>query len=115
MKKLEEIKAIPKLKIIEENEDEGIMGIYFDMKSYRELSFVFTWNNGWEHLSVSMPNRTPTWDQMCTMKDIFWNEDEVCVEYHPRKSDYVNLHEHCLHIWKPIEKELITPNKELVY
>ena len=48
------------------------------------------------------------------MKDIIWGEDECCVEYHPRKEDYVNNHEHCLHIWKPTEEYLPTPPSILV-
>ena len=48
------------------------------------------------------------------MKDIFWGEDEVCVEYHPKREDYVNMHPHCLHIWKPIGVEIPTPPSILV-
>ena len=37
---------------------------------------------------------------MCVIKDCFWNEDEVCMQLHPAKKDYVNNHNYCLHIWK---------------
>lgn len=43
------------------------------------------------------------------MKEIFWGDDEVCVEYHPKKEDYINLHPHCLHIWKEVGKKFATP------
>ena len=69
---------------------------------------------GWEHLSVSMPSRTPSWEQMCKMKDIFWGEDEACVQYHPKKEDYVNMHQHCLHIWRPTQEALPIPPHILV-
>jgi len=59
---------------------------------------------GWEHVSVHMvefgKQKTPTWDQMCVVKDMFWEPEECCVQYHPAKSQYVCDHDHVLHIWK---------------
>ena len=67
--------------------------------------------DGWEHVSVCMDGRCPTWDEMCIVKDIFWNEDEECVQFHPKKSQHVNFMEHCLHIWR--HKDGILFPKEL--
>lgn len=106
MKKIEDIKANNKIMITRQGDD-GCLG-YLLINGQR-FSFVFSWGEGWEHLSVSQPNRTPTWDEMCVAKDMFWRKDECCVEYHPSESDYVNIHEHCLHIWKPIAANLPTP------
>jgi len=53
----------------------------------------------WEHVSVSLPDRCPTWDEMCFIKSIFWDDDETVVQYHPPKSDYVNVAKNCLHLW----------------
>ena len=39
----------------------------------------------WEHVSVSLPDRCPTWEEMCFIKDLFWNSDECVVQYHPPK------------------------------
>lgn len=103
MKNLEEIKATRNLKIVNENPNEGIMG-YYEAIDYTQkgtpkikqtYTFVFTWNNDWEHLSISLTDKItkcPSWDEMCMFKDIFFKEDEACVEYHPKKADYVNLH-----------------------
>jgi len=79
-----------------------------------DLNVIVSDGQGWEHVSVSMPNRTPNWKQMCFIKDTFWNEDEVVVQYHPAKKDYVNNHEHCLHLWRPINGELLVPPSILV-
>jgi hypothetical protein len=57
---------------------------------------------GWEHVSVSTPRRTPNWAEMCFVKDLFWREDECVVQYHPPKSEYVNYHPYCLHLWRPL-------------
>lgn len=91
-----------------------IGGFTIDPISNKRLNFKFSRANGWEHLSVSMPNRCPNWEQMCFMKEQFWEDDEACVEYHPKKEDYVNNHNYCLHIWKPYEIELPTPPSIMV-
>ena len=114
MRSIEDIKATPNLFIEAEAENDGMGGHYYDKYNNKNLNFIFSYQLGWEHLSVSMPNKTPSWEQMCMMKDIFWGEDEVCVEYHPKKSEYVNNHPHCLHIWKPREQEIPTPPSILV-
>lgn len=80
----------------------------------KALHFIFSWGCGFEHLSVSTPIKTPTWEQMCKMKDIFWQEDEVCMQLHPKKEDYVNNHNYCLHIWRPIDKVIPTPPSIMV-
>lgn len=114
MKKLEEIKSTPNLIIEAEAENDGMGGKYYDKINNKWLNFIFSYQMGWEHLSVSTPSKTPTWEQMCMMKDIFWNKDEACVEYHPKEEDYVNNHKYCLHIWKPTEVELPIPPSFLV-
>lgn len=114
MKNIEEIKKTPNLFIEAETKNDGMGGKYYDKYTGKWLNFIFSYQMGWEHLSVSMPSRTPTWNQMCVMKDIFWNKNEACVEYHPREEDYVNNHKHCLHIWRPTHETLPTPPSILV-
>lgn len=29
-------------------------------------------SQGWDHVSVSLPNRCPTWEEMCKVKDLFF-------------------------------------------
>lgn len=55
---------------------------------------------GWEHVSVSVYNRTPTWAEMQYVKDLFWDSDDVVVQFHPPRSEYVNCHPYCLHMWR---------------
>jgi len=70
----------------------------------------------WEHVSVSTPERCPTWAEMCFVKDLFWGEDELVVQFHPRKIDYVNCHPHTLHLWRPTRHKdrMPTPPTHLV-
>ena len=70
--------------------------------------------DGWEHVSISLQNRCPTWDEMCLIKDMFWDEEDCVVQYHPPKSEHVNFHPHCLHLWRPIGQTLPVPASYLV-
>ena len=69
---------------------------------------------GWEHVSVSRQDRCPTWDEMCQIKAMFWDEEDCVVQYHPPKSDYVNIHKNCLHLWRPTDGELPRPPKIMI-
>lgn len=75
----------------------------------KTLFFVCSNGGGWDHVSVSHRSRCPSWEEMCEVKDIFFGEDECCVEYHPARSEYVNIHPYCLHIWKPQTETIPTP------
>lgn len=74
----------------------------------------------WDHVSArigykkyhgKLAERVPTWDEMCLLKEIFWNDDETVMQLHPKASDYVNHHPLVLHLWKPINVEIPTPPK----
>lgn len=124
MKDIEEIKKTTGMKLKMEGQD-GFGGTVYKItykngkpkvsnKYEDNLNFIFSWGCGFEHLSVSTPVRTPTWEQMCFMKDIFWRDDEVCMQLHPKKEDYVDNMPYCLHIWKPIDKKIPTPPSIMV-
>jgi len=72
----------------------------------------------WEHVSVSARKdrqvRTPTWTEMQRIKEIFWDAEDVVVQFHPKESQYVNQHPHTLHMWRPVDVELPTPPKGAV-
>ena len=68
----------------------------------------------WEHVSVSTPTRCLTWEEMCKIKDLFFNEDEAVIQIHPAKKDYVNIHNFCLHLWRPKNQKLPLPPSYLV-
>ena len=113
MKSLEDIKSNGYVKISKEGRD-GFGGQFYDKKSRCHLNFIMSWGAGFEHCSVSLPTRCPSWEQMCAIKDAFWKEDECCMQLHPKKDDYVNNHPYCLHIWRPIDKEIPMPPSIMV-
>lgn len=67
----------------------------------------------WEHVSARCVHGkrefTPTWVEMCAVKDMFWDKEDVVIQFHPREADYVNNHANVLHLWRPTETELPTP------
>ena len=70
---------------------------------------------GWEHVSISLKiGLTPTWEQMCEVKDLFWDKADCVVQYHPAESEYVNVHETCLHLWRPTTNQLPSPPSYMV-
>jgi hypothetical protein len=71
-------------------------------------------DTGWEHVSVSAEKRTPTWEEMVFAKDLFWDKHEMCVQYHPPESEYVNFHPFVLHIWRPVSMTIPMPPVLLV-
>ena len=124
MRNVDEIKQTSGMVIKKEGKD-GFGGTVFPIEYKngkvkivkdinKALHFMFSWGCGFEHLSVSTPIQCPTWEQMCKMKDIFWRDDEVCMQLHPKKEDYVNCMQYCLHIWRPIDKEIPMPPSIMV-
>lgn len=75
---------------------------------------VFSWHMGWDHVSISYADRTPTWDEMCYVKDLFFDPEDCVIQYHPARSEYVNVHPYCLHLWKPRFCGVPIPPKQLV-
>ena len=74
-------------------------------------------NAGWDHVSVSLQTvdesakieRCPKWNEMNYIKDLFFEENETVVQYHPKREDYINNHPYVLHLWRPLNIELPTP------
>ena len=86
---------------------------FLQLRCGKKRTFVFCATkdmNGdevYEHVSVSVADshtKLPTWEEMCEVKDIFWDDDEEVHQIHPAKDDY--LHgigglENVLHLWRP--------------
>ena len=75
----------------------------------------------WEHISVSIKKkngvglkRCPTWEEMCKIKDLFWNVDAAVMQLHPPEKDYINNHPYVLHLWRPIRYEIPLPDPIMV-
>lgn len=68
----------------------------------------------WEHVSVSLPTRCPTWQEMCKVKALFWDDEDTVMQLHPPRSQWVNNHPYCLHLWRPVGLEIPRPPELMV-
>lgn len=84
------------------------------LKHNQEVFVIASDGLGWEHVSVSRRDRCPTWDEMCQIKGLFWGEDDCVVQFHPARSDYVNNHPNCLHLWRKPSAGFPIPDSILV-
>ena len=74
--------------------------------------------SGWEHASVCAAKnnrlRIPNWKEMCQIKEICWEEEDVVMQLHPALHNYVNTHPYVLHMWRPLKEEIPVPPLNLV-
>lgn len=73
------------------------------------LTVIASKGLGWDHVSVSHKKRCPSWHEMCRIREIFFDEEDIVLQFHPPKSDYVNIHPHCLHLWRNQDAEIELP------
>lgn len=59
--------------------------------------------NQWVHVSVSLPDRLPTWVEITKVKNEFIGEDMEAYQVIAAKKDHVNVHSYCLHLWAPAD------------
>lgn len=80
----------------------------------RDLKVIASTGMDWDHVSVSLSNRCPNWEEMCFVKSLFFDDEECVMQLHPPKSSYVNCHPYCLHLWKPQKANILMPPTILV-
>lgn len=83
----------------------------------RAILAIASNGGGWEHVSVSIRQGkhcpAPTWEEMAYVKSLFWDDEDCVIEYHPPRSQYVNMF-NCLHLWRPTDREIPLPPSILV-
>lgn len=107
----------------------GLCGAFQVLKQNKGKKYILTIiaSNGcdeipssklWEHVSCYKSCYTkrfiPSWTDMCAVKALFWDDEDCVVQYHPPKSEYVNINPYVLHLWRPAETEISRPPKELI-
>lgn len=69
---------------------------------------------GWDHVSVSLLNRCPSWGEMDYVKRLFFKDEETAMQLHVPSCDHINIHPYCLHLWRPHEAEIPRPPELMV-
>lgn len=80
----------------------------------KPLGVIAAVHAGWDHVSVSRPDRCPTWQEMEHVKRRFFNADETAMQLHVPPVDHINCNPRCLHIWRPHGVDIPRPPAVLV-
>ena len=75
MKKQSEILKLDHLIVIKSSFDGGGGEIFLNGLRKEPLTVVWSFGGGWEHVSVSYRKRCPTWEEMCRVKDMFFEPE----------------------------------------
>jgi hypothetical protein len=81
---------------------------YFEIPS-RGLRIIASNGSGWDHVSVSLADRCPTWDEMQFVRTMFFLPEETVVQIHPPLDRHVNVHPYCLHLWRNQSESIELP------
>src|SRR5690348_15484084 len=68
----------------------------------------------WVHVSVSLPHRCPTWEEMEFVRSLFFRDDETVMQLSVPRREHINCHRFCLHLWRPQRVEIPKPPAILV-
>ena len=80
----------------------------------RSLRIIAASDLGWDHVSVSLVDRCPTWEELELVKRTFFHDYETAMQLHVPPADHVNNHEYCLHLWRPLDVEIPRPPAMMV-
>jgi hypothetical protein len=87
----------------------SIEGYFLIQKGNKRLQVISGCGDGWDHVSVSLPHRCPTWEEMNWVKNRFFEDEEMVIQLHPPKSKYINIGKYVLHMWRPWHQEIELP------
>lgn len=70
----------------------------------------------WLHVSVSREDRTPSYEDLHLVKRLFIGDHRDCVQYFPPRSEHVNVHPFCLHLWHCLTRPTMSvlPPKDFI-
>lgn len=70
---------------------------------FRGCNVIVSKDAGLWHMSISRTDRLPTYDELKDARYHFLSDVKYIVQIFPPKSDFVNVHQFCLHLWEPKE------------
>jgi hypothetical protein len=97
-----------------EPEDYGHVGAFLIRRKGIWIRVLASDGGFWDHVSVSIKNRCPTWEEMEFVKRLFFEPPETAMQLHVPSDDHVNYHPNCLHLWRPQRAEIPRPPSAMV-
>jgi hypothetical protein len=61
----------------------------------------------WIHVSMSYPNRLPTWEDLKAVKNLFIGKKKLAVQILPQEDDYLNFHPFTLHLYARVDGDTL--------
>ena len=92
----------------------SIEGVFEIPYSSVTLRIICGCGEGWDHVSVSLPDRCPTWNEMQWVKGLFFKKEETVFQFHPPEKDYVNACKTVLHLWRPWKTRIQLPPRYML-
>jgi len=80
----------------------------------RGWCIVFSNGDDWEHVSLSLRDRCPTWDEMEEVKRRFWSDEDTVMQLHVPPREHINRYPYCLHLWRPMHTDIPRPPSDMV-
>ena len=94
-----------------EGDIEGFFEIQYGNK---RLVVICGVGEGWDHVSVSLRHRCPTWEEINWIKNLFFEKYETVIQIHPPLDQYVNVGRYVLHLWRPWDQETKLPPRHML-
>ena len=60
--------------------------------------------DSWKRVFMYLKHRCPTWAEMAELSDMFFEPEEIAIQFHPCLKQYVNENSTALHLWEPKDK-----------
>src|SRR5580765_7987288 len=111
MKSLAQISLLPNVRVIEVDVDGGA---FFVNDGKKNLKVFASFGEGWDHVSVSLSMRCPTWEEMEFVKRLFFKDDEDAYQLHVAPKDHISIHPYVLHMWRPQDVAIPLPPPVMV-
>ena len=92
----------------------SIEGFFIIQYGKRKLAVICGVGEGWDHVSVSLRYRCPTWEEMNWIRNLFFEREETVIQIHPPLSKYINFGENVLHLWRPWDMEITLPPRHML-
>jgi hypothetical protein len=75
------------------------MEIIHCYKADRDIDIIHSIDNGKHHISISTPNRQPSWNEIKSIKYQLLPYVNMAIMF-PPKDEYVDVHKYCFHIYE---------------
>lgn len=82
--------------------------------SGKSMIFIAAVFERWDHVSVSLKDRCPHWNEMEAVRKLCFKPDEFVMQLQLPDKHHINVHPNCLHMWRPHDIAIPLPPEYLV-